>query len=524
MADTNGKPVSYESLFQKYRDMRVVTKARDYCRYTLATLVSEPEASSAGDTTQQQVTRDYQSIGALLVNNLVARLGEYLFPANARFVKLKVVELTDNQRSNITALNDALITIEKAIVERVRQNGGYADILMALAYLATTGNVAMFRGTDDEYLVYGLENYSVRRDGRGRVCDAVIKERIEYDALDPKFQKMLEKNGTTSKSRCWLYTRIHRVQRGDNWGYSVTQQIGNQIDVVFTPGEEYYPEKVCPWIFPVWSLKSGEHYGRGQVETCAGDFAKLSELSEASHLYSQEALRVLHLLIGMGGNQDDIEGAVIGQVVPLMSSTTLTAYEVGDADKMAQAQSEISQVVQRLSQAFMYTGEFRDSERTTAEEIQQVATSAERGLGGPYSMLAKTLQIPLAYVVLSHLSPEDVPDIVGNKLQLSVVAGLDALGRNIEAEALLQALGAAQAATAAIANINQSGGTIDPDPVVQTIFASYGVELEKYRKSAQQLQAEAQQIDSTVAAANGAGVSGGGVNAPIQPAASVNQI
>jgi len=63
--------VSYESLWQKYRDSNVVTKAREYSRYTLAKLVSEYDRADTDDMNRQQITRDYQSVGALLVNNLV---------------------------------------------------------------------------------------------------------------------------------------------------------------------------------------------------------------------------------------------------------------------------------------------------------------------------------------------------------------------------------------------------------------------------------------------------------------------
>ena len=137
--------VSYERLWQKYRDSNVVTKAREYSRNTLAKLVSEYDRSDVDDVSRQQVTRDYQSVGALLVNNLVARLGEFLFPASARFVKLKLNKVTDAMRQKMSQVNQALITIEKAIVDKAKENGGYADLLQTLAQQAVTGNAALNR-------------------------------------------------------------------------------------------------------------------------------------------------------------------------------------------------------------------------------------------------------------------------------------------------------------------------------------------------------------------------------------------
>lgn len=513
--------VAYESLWQRYRDDNVVTKARDYSRYTLAKLVSEYDVLDASDISRAQVTRDYQSVGALLVNNLVARLAEFLFPSNQRFVRVKPQNLTDAQREKMGQVNQGLILIEKTVSERAKANGGYADLIQTIAHQAVTGNVALYRDSDSEtYRVYGLENFVVQRDGRGTVVDAIVKERLQFDSLPSAFQAQLKAQNFQcgGNKRIWLYTRIKRVQRGNNYGYEITQQIGNMSGSVFTPGDDYYPEKVCPWIFPVWSLKSGEHYGRGIVEDHAGDFARLSMLSESSALYMQEALRVLWLLSGSGGNADDIESAETGQVIALQAGSKLEGVEVGNYNKVQQARDEIGQIVQRLSQAFMYTGEFRDSERTTATEIQQVATSAERAMGGPYSMQAKTLQIPLAYVLLSEIDDKLVPDIVGKILELQVVAGLDALGRSIEASQLIQALSDAQAAIAAVANINQvAQNVLDPKAVLETIFSSNGVALDDYRTSPEDLQAKGQQIDRMTAQA-------GGLNAPIQPASAVNQI
>ncbi|MES7605127.1 portal protein, partial [Cutibacterium acnes] len=160
--------VSYESLWQKYRDSNVVNKAREYSRYTLAKLVSQYDRAETEDVNREQITRDFQSVGALLVNNLIARLGEFLFPASARFVKLQLKGISEQQRQQMSKVQAALIQIEKAIVDKAKQNGGYADLLMALAHEAVTGNVALYRDMDTgTYRVYGLENFVVQRDGRG---------------------------------------------------------------------------------------------------------------------------------------------------------------------------------------------------------------------------------------------------------------------------------------------------------------------------------------------------------------------
>ena len=191
---------------------------------------------------RQQITRDYQSVGALLVNNLVAKLGEFLFPASARFVKLKLNKVSDQQRQSMSQVNQALITIEKAIVDKAKENGGYADLLQAIAQQAVTGNAALYRDMETgSYRVYGLESFVVQRDGRGVVVDAIVKERIQWDSLPKDFQNELNSKGFRcgGNKRVWLYTRVLRVQKNSGTdGHENTPQSGNYPGCVSTPGQE----------------------------------------------------------------------------------------------------------------------------------------------------------------------------------------------------------------------------------------------------------------------------------------------
>ncbi|MES8785784.1 hypothetical protein U6R20_12335, partial [Cutibacterium acnes] len=80
------------------------------------------------------------------------------------------------------------------------------------------------------------------------------------------------------------------------------------------------------------------------------------------------------------------------------------------------------------------------------------------------------------------------------------------------------ALGDAQAAMVAVANINQVANVIDPKAVLDTIFASNGVALDDYRKSPQDLQQEGRQVDQLAAAA------GGVPPGAVEPGQNISQI
>ena len=134
--------------------------------------------------------------------------------------------------------------------------------------------------------------------------------------------------------------------------------------------------------------------GRGYVEEYAGDFTKLSLMSEQLGLYELESLQLLNVVDeAAGGVIDDYQEADIGDYVP-GKVNAVTAYERGDYNKMVAVRNGLNEIAMRLSQAFMYTGNQRDAERVTAEEIRTIAQEAENLLGGTYSILAETLQAP----------------------------------------------------------------------------------------------------------------------------------
>lgn len=492
--------ISYQSLFQNYTDQRVVDKSRQFAKFTVASLLAVTEDQLSAE--QAEVRRDYQSVGSMLLNNLAAKLTELLFPATRRFVKLDAsqeVRSKAEQDGSETDLNDALITLEEMLVKRSRAEGGYASLILAVKHLVATGQCCLRRDTDSKtYVVYALDNYVVRRDGRGLVLDAIIRERVAYQSLPKDLQAKLGKREDTAS--LYLYTRIQ--YNSERNVYEVSQQVDSVTD--YPLGIAEYPVKTCPWMFPTWNLKAGDHYARGLVEEYAGDFARLSMLSESSALYMQEALRVLHLTNAQGQIKDELAEAECGEFINTPQGTTVTAYEAGDYQKMSQALEEINSITLRLSRAFMYSGTQRDSERTTAEEVRLVARETEKTLGGPYSNLASTLQIPLARVLLSEIDGGLVPDIVHNVLELEVIAGLDALGRSVDAQQLLQALSDALNAVAAVAQINQvAQNYLNPTAVIETIFSANGVNLTRYKtpeEVKQQMQQGQQQVQQGLAA------------------------
>ena len=79
------------TLYEKYRDTRLLTKFETYAKWTTASVFPtymEKTELEGNDITE----RDYQSTGAILVNNLASKLVQYLFPVSSSFFRLKDTE------------------------------------------------------------------------------------------------------------------------------------------------------------------------------------------------------------------------------------------------------------------------------------------------------------------------------------------------------------------------------------------------------------------------------------------------
>jgi len=246
-------------------------------------------------------------------------------------------------------------------------------------------------------------------------------------------------------------------------------------------------------LVPVWNLADGENYGRGLVEEYAGDFARLSLVTEQLGLYELDALNILNLVDeSAGGVVDDYQNADTGDYVPGKVGA-VTAYERGDYNKMAAINNSLTTLIQRLSQAFMYTGQMRDAERVTAEEVRRIARETEITLGGVYSLLAESLQAPLAYLSMTEVADGKSDGnllfgIVARDFKPKITTGIPAMTRSQDTENLLIA---AQEAGAIIPALQQISSRFDTEKVVEKIFQGNSVNLEEISKSPEQLAEEA---------------------------------
>lgn len=486
--------VSHKALFEKLRDTTVIAKCELYARWTLPQLMAD--VSTTRGKTAVTVERDYQEMGAILVNHLATKLARLLFPTAHPFFRIQPSkELEALAQQNGVApdqVQAGLARLEMTAAKRVFLNSGYAQLILALKHLIVTGNVLVYRDAKTaKCSAYGLQSFAVRRDGQGNLLDCVLREFTYVEALDTKTRQMLRAAARDRYSRpeqqVEIYTRVHRVMKDAG----PVMEVSQEIDTYPIGETSSYPEHMCPWFIPTWSLITGEHYGRGMIEDYAGGFASLSDLSEGAALYTIEVLRVIHLVgVGGGADIDDLRDAETGEYVR-GDGDSVKAMESGDATKLQQVESKLDRVFARLAKAFMYGGNTRDAERVTAYEIQVEAQEAENALGGVYSALSQGLQVPLAHTLSIEAAPDTLAGLIDGTLKLDVIAGIPALGRTSDVQNLMMA--AQEVAT--VVPITQMDSRISPTKVVDMVMAGRSVDTEAifYTKEEQAQIAAAQQ-------------------------------
>lgn len=484
-------PAQAARLWQDLRSTQLIHKCEGYARYTLPHLFADP-LQDASAVNSQTLVHDFQSAGGLLVNNLSSKLTQALFPPNVPFFKTQAGEDLLRQASSMglspTDVNNLLAKADRSATERLFLHSATHKLNRIIKLLIVTGNALLYRDPSGKMIVWSLRSFAVRRDADGEWRTIVLKQLFRYDALPVAIQNDLaaKKPGVGSKPdrMIELYTLIERAPGQVNERVTVK----TEAEGVRCGPESSYPAHLSPWVLATWNLADGEHYGRGLVEDFTGDFAKLSLVSEQLGLYELEALSILNLVDESKGSvADDYKEADSGEFVR-GSVDGVKSYERGDYNKIVAIRNSLGEVFQRLASAFMWTGNMRDAERVTAEEIRATAREAENTLGGVYSLLAEQLQVPLAYLCLSELDAGLTQGLVSKGMRPTIMTGIPALTRSITVQNLLAAVQEINAIIPLLAGVDQR---VDPQKVVDMILNSRGVDTSLLFKSPEQLAEEA---------------------------------
>jgi len=453
---------------------------------TLPYLVQHDNQSKQG---VKNLKQPWQSVGAKAVVTLAAKLMLALLPPQTSFFKLQVRDdkLGDELDPAIRSeLDLSFSKIERMIMDYIAASQDRVVVHQALKHLIVSGNALIFMGKDG-LKHFPLQRYVVNRDGNGNIIEIVTKELISRKLLklEPKPVDMINQNNTGSDGDdVEVYTCVKQDTSSGRWTWY--QEVEDQV---LPNSQSSAPKNASPWLVLRFNTVDGEDYGRGRVEEFVGDLRSLNGLAQALVEGSSVASKVIFLVspsattkpqtLSQAGNGAIIQGR----------PEDVGVVQVGKTADFATAAQLATVIEKRLLDAFLVL-QIRQSERTTAEEVRMTQMELNEQLGGLFSLLTVEFLVPyLNRTLLVLQRTNQIPKIPKDYVRPKIVAGINALGRGQDREAL----------TTFIGTIAQTLGPeallkyINPSEAIKRLAAAQGIDVLNLVKSEQQLQQDMQE-------------------------------
>ncbi len=446
----------------------------------------------------------WQSVGAKGVNVLSSKLMLSLFPINTSFFKLAIndaelmaiPELTPEVRSEIDL---SLSKMEKIVMEQIAETSDRVMLTVAMKHLVVTGNALVFAGKK-ALKVFPLDRYVIVRDGDGTVVEIITKEVVNRELLPKEFgieQMKRDSNspgedgpkfgvaGASSKGQsddADVYTCVKLVDGQHRWHQECDGK-------VIPNSKSSSPLKTTPWMPLRFNVVDGESYGRGRVEEFIGDLQSLESLMRSLVEGSAAAAKVVFLVSPSATTKpQSLQKASNGAIITGRPDD-VGVVQVGKTTDFKTVETMIQNLTQRLSDAFLSLT-VRNSERTTATEVQAVQQELNEQISGIYGSLTVELLTPYLSRKLHLLQrSKAVPSLPKGLVMPTVVAGLGGVGRGQDKMALMEF----------VTTIGQTMGPeavmqfIDPTEFLKRLAAASGIDALNLVKSPETMQQEQQQ-------------------------------
>ena len=465
-----------------------LNEAEDASKLTLPYLIRGQEEYQLG---MKQLPTPWQSVGAKGVVALASKLSLALLPPQSSFFKLQLDEsqLGEEFGPEIKSeLDLSFAKIERTILDAIAASNDRVVVHQALQHLVVGGNALIFMGKEGLKL-YPLNRYVIERDGNGHVIEIVTKERINKKLVEgyiPEEDEVLSANdeGTSDlgKEECDVFTHVKR----DNNRFIWHQEVYGQV---IPKSISKAPADATPWLPLRFNTVDGEPYGRGRVGQFIGDLKSLEALSQALVEGSAAAAKVVFVVspssttkpatLAQAGNGAIVQGR----------PDDIGVIQVGKTADFQTAYNLMAQLEQRLNEAFLVL-QVRQSERTTAQEVQMTQLELEQQLGGLFGLLTSELLVPYLNRKLTIFQKTgEIPRIPKGMVKPIIVAGINAIGRGQD----VQALGGFLTTIAQTMGPEAIQQYINPDEVIKRLAAAQGIDVLNLVKSMEDRQQEQQQ-------------------------------
>lgn len=473
--------ISNKKIANRYNELSIeknfyIESAKECCKYTLPTLLN---FFVEGNKSWQKLKTTSQSIGARGVSNLASKLLTAITPVDSPMFKLVIddevlkEELTNNNSVKLSEIDTALTDYSQSIQRAIKASGDYAQMFEVWQLLLVSGNVLIYDPDDNSNIrVYSLRDYVLKRDRSGQVIEIIVKENISKDNLNKhildKISVINNSLPSNSNQKSYdLYTQV--LKKGDC--YHIQQECAG---VILEETKGIYPLEGCPYIPIRMYAGSGEDYSRSFVSNYLGDLKSIDVLCRGTVEGALMATKHLYLVRPDGLTEiKDIEETENGGVI-YGRSEDIGVMQSGKSGDLRMVSEEASKIEKRLSQAFLLIeGGIRNAERVTKEEIKSIAKELETALGGVYSVMCHSFQIPYIKRKIWKLQRLGKIRPLNRKIIPIVVTGFEALGLNGDKEKLLELLSLLKEIFGmSISNY------IDYDIVIKRLANAIGIDLQ----------------------------------------------
>ena len=347
------------------------------------------------------------------------------------------------------------------IIKDIDKRALRASLYNALRILIIGGTVVI-SALDNNFRVLKLNQIICKRKSDRTLDYVIIKDKISREKVAELAPQLLE--GDEKKEEYDLFTIQYYLEDGK---VKVCQEIEDERVV-----EEEFDRAQ---IFVVTSnILDEEDYGRSIVEELQGDLYTMERLSEAVAQSAAIASKHVYLVDPAGSVRGrDLAEAGNGDVIS-GRQTDVTILQSQKGADLSIVFNHIQELKDRLSKAFLLTAETFPDRAITATEARARVSEIEASLGGVYSQLSQTLQLPFLQLIIANMEKENKIPKLPDGVDLNIITGLDLLDRKSKVgqiQEFLQLVGGLGP---------QALQLINPVAIVEEIARGIGLDVETF--------------------------------------------
>lgn len=362
--------------------------------------------------------------------------------------------------------------------------------------LAVGNSATLCGGEDGDYWYqnFRLDNYVQRLSSGGKLLWGITREQKDPTELSDvdiskaglgSREELEEKEGDERNQE--LYTKWTRRIDGEKTTWLIQQEMNDKI---IRESEE----SVNPYLTLGYVQLSGENWARGFVEEKL-PWLRTFDTHHRSLLDWGTAISKLLMFVdpsqSFGVTPKDLSGPsgqiLLGRVKDgiVQGVAFLTSKMSADVSVLRQMTFDIGSLLGK--QFLLETEAQRQAERVTATEVMRVAKQLEGALGAIYAEIASDIQRPLLdrmiYQMERDMRLPPIPERLKGAVDVEILTGLEALGRQVELE---KVVGALQLISTMPAIIDR----ISPERLMKVIFRGYNIDMEELAKTADEMEEE----------------------------------